>query len=80
MLTANILWFALIGALAGLAFILILPFVMAGLIAWQALMKIMPVKAMGRLIAPIKEFNLPFVEAYLSGRKKKVDNKEKANK
>ena len=75
MLTASILWIALLGALAGLAFILIIPFVMAGMIVWQAL----PKKAFVRIFATVKSFNLPFVEAYLTGKKRKVekDKKEK---
>lgn len=71
MLTTSILWTALIGALAGLAFILTLPFVMAGMIAWQAL----PKKAFVRIFATVKGFSLPFVEAYLSGKKRKVEKK-----
>jgi len=55
MLTVNILWVALIGALAGLAFILILPFVMAGMIVWQAI----PKKALAKAVSPLKGFNLP---------------------
>ena len=75
MLTVSILWIALLGALAGLAFILILPFVMAGMVVWQAL----PKKAFVRVFANVKGFSLPFVEAYLSGKKRKVekDKKEK---
>jgi hypothetical protein len=72
MLTVNILWILLIGAFVGLAFILILPFVMAGLIAWQALLKVSPVKAIGRVFANAKGFSLPFVEAYLSGKKRRI--------
>jgi len=72
MLTVNILWVALIGALAGLAFILILPFVMAGMIVWQAI----PKKALAKAVSPLKGFNLPFVEAYLSGKKRKEVKKE----
>lgn len=75
MLTTSILWFALIGALAGLAFILTLPFIMAGIIAWQTLVKISPVKSVGRIFANVRSFNLPFVEAYLSGKKRKVEKK-----
>jgi hypothetical protein len=76
MATSTILWVALLGALAGLAFILILPFVMAGMIAWQAVAKVLPVKSIGRVFANVKGFNLPFVEAYLSGKKRKVEKKE----
>ena len=75
MLTANILWVALLGALAGLAFILSLPFVMAGMIAWQALVKVLPVKSIGRVFANAREFNLPFVQAYLSGKKPNKNKK-----
>ena len=72
MLTVNMLWIALIGALAGLAFILVLPFVMAGMIVWQAL----PKKAFVRIFATVKGFNLPFVEAYLSGKKPNKNRKK----
>ena len=73
MLTVSILWVALLGALAGLAFILILPFVMAGMVVWQAL----PKKGFVRIFATVKGFSLPFVEAYLSGKKRKVEKGKK---
>jgi hypothetical protein len=78
--TTTILWIALLGAIGGLAFILVLPFVMAGLIAWQALLKVSPVKSIGRVFANVKGFSLPFVEAYLSGKKRKEERKEKSKK
>ncbi len=67
MLTVNILWVALLGSLSGLGFVITLPFVMAGMIAWQAV----PKKAFARFLSPLSRFHLPFVEAYLSGRKRK---------
>jgi hypothetical protein len=45
---------------------------MAGMIVWQAV----PKKALARAVAPLKGFNLPFVEAYLSGRKRRQAKKE----
>jgi hypothetical protein len=77
MLTVSILWIALLGALAGLAFILILPFVMAGMIVWQALVKILPIKVIGRIFVNAREFSLPFVEAYLSGKRHKIKKNNK---
>ena len=77
MSTAIILWIALIGAIAGLAFILVLPFVMAGMIAWQSLVKVSPVKSIGKVFANVKGFSLPFVEAYLSGKKRREKKEEK---
>jgi len=73
MLTVSILWIALLGALAGLAFILTFPFVMAGMVIWQAL----PKKAFIRIFATVKGFSLPFVEAYLSGKKRKIEKRRK---
>jgi hypothetical protein len=68
MLTVNILWIALIGALSGLAFILIIPFFMIIMIVYQSIAKVISIKLIGRIFT---DFHLPFVEAYLSGRKRK---------